>query len=900
MAEQAYAYVTLIPVAKGFQSAVAKQLSGVGGAGGTVGKETGKNFASGFGGALKGLAAVAGTALAAAGVGKFFTNSIKQASDLNESINAVNVAFTANAEGVRQLGKEAATSLGLSTQEFNQLAVGFTAFTEKIAGPGGDVVKILDDLTTRGSDFASVMNLEVSEALTLFRSGLSGETEPLRRFGIDVSEATVKTFAYANGIAETGTQLTETQKVQARYGAIMEQTARMQGDFANTSDQLANSTRIVKAQFKDLQAEIGSALLPALQDLMPALIPIVEKAAPLLVRILEAAIPVVESLTDNLGPLFDSLEPLIEVFAMVAEAVAQVLSDALPPLIEVLSILTPVILSVAQAFLPLIQKLLPPFIALIESMLPLVQMAADIFIEYFLPVLEHLAELLGGALAWGMDLFTRMFQDLATILGPVYEFLKPVLEGLLALAGIKPTSLQKEVVVTTNYRTVGTPTVDTEVWDIMGAKNTPLPSTAIASAITTGATGPTAAEMREQLKGYIEDTKKALIENRQEYNNAIKEANRDYAKAQIEIAETYDQAILAATTRRNEQMAENLKSYNASIEEINLRSAEELAKIISDSMARLTDAYRAATEIDIAEIFSSEAVNKNLDNLIASMQERLAKSKELTANAAALVGAGFSQTFVEQVVAAGADVGNEMAQAILNSTPQQQKEIQDLFTAIETEANTGMDALAQTLYEKNGLATQELKGMYEQVLIDQAESLAEQKRIYDETITEIMDTMYAEIAEAKSARDEALLDAENALNEALLKANQDFLKGLDKIDEAFKKKIAGMKGAVSGLKSDIDSLNAAINRAQSRTATTITGLEALTPFAKGGLVTGPTAALIGEAGPELVIPLDRVESMMGGINSGKTVNYYAAPNQSIDSEQELFQAMRRAKVVANW
>jgi hypothetical protein len=88
--------------------------------------------------------------------------------------------------------------------------------------------------------------------------------------------------------------------------------------------------------------------------------------------------------------------------------------------------------------------------------------------------------------------------------------------------------------------------------------------------------------------------------------------------------------------------------------------------------------------------------------------------------------------------------------------------------------------------------------------------------------------------------------------------------------------------------------------AQARVASTISGLQTpkLTPFAEGGLVTGPTAALIGEAGPEVVIPLDRFDSMM---NSGQpAVNYYAAPNQSLDSEQELFQAMKRAKVVVGW
>jgi flagellar biosynthesis protein FliQ len=79
------------------------------------------------------------------------------------------------------------------------------------------------------------------------------------------------------------------------------------------------------------------------------------------------------------------------------------------------------------------------------------------------------------------------------------------------------------------------------------------------------------------------------------------------------------------------------------------------------------------------------------------------------------------------------------------------------------------------------------------------------------------------------------------------------------------------------------------------------GGPAFTAMATGGYVDSPTHALIGEAGPEVVMPLDRFESLMGLTEqSGKTLNYYAAPNQSVDSEAELFKAMRRAKVVANW
>jgi hypothetical protein len=69
-------------------------------------------------------------------------------------------------------------------------------------------------------------------------------------------------------------------------------------------------------------------------------------------------------------------------------------------------------------------------------------------------------------------------------------------------------------------------------------------------------------------------------------------------------------------------------------------------------------------------------------------------------------------------------------------------------------------------------------------------------------------------------------------------------------------------------------------------------------LAEGGLVTGPTNALIGEAGPEVVIPLDRFESMLGERGDGRTVNYYAAPNKSFDAEQELRLAMTRARVLA--
>jgi hypothetical protein len=120
-----------------------------------------------------------------------------------------------------------------------------------------------------------------------------------------------------------------------------------------------------------------------------------------------------------------------------------------------------------------------------------------------------------------------------------------------------------------------------------------------------------------------------------------------------------------------------------------------------------------------------------------------------------------------------------------------------------------------------------------------------------------------------------------------------------------------MKSVVAGLAAQIAGVRGALSMAAAQTSRVAASAAAAIAskssiggpenfMAKGGLVTSATRAIIGEAGPEVVIPLDRFESMMGMTQQGKAVNYYAAPNQSIDSEQDLFQAMRRAKVVAGW
>lgn len=217
---------------------------------------------------VKQFAVAAGVAFGAREVFNFFKSSISAASDLGESINAVEVTFGDAAEGIKNLGVEAARSVGLSNAEFNSLAVGFASFVEKIDAGGDNVVGVMEELTGRAADFASVMNIDVAEAATIFRSGLAGETEPLRKFGIDLSAAAVNAEALALGLAESSSELTEQDKILARFELLMRQTNKTAGDFANTSDDLANKQRIFTAELENAKVELGEALIPAMEGLL--------------------------------------------------------------------------------------------------------------------------------------------------------------------------------------------------------------------------------------------------------------------------------------------------------------------------------------------------------------------------------------------------------------------------------------------------------------------------------------------------------------------------------------------------------------------------------------------------------------------------------------------------------
>ena len=194
--------------------------------------------------------------------------SVKFASDLDEAINKATVTF-GNASGVvKEFGEASAASFGISERAANEYAGTLGTILNASGLAEGASAEMSVELVKLAADMASFNNIPIDVALEKLRSGLVGEVEPLRTVGVLLSAAEVNAQAYAEGIAEQGAQLTEAQKVQARYSLILSQTTAQQGDFTRTADSLANSTRIMKAQLEDAAAELGQQLLPAAQKIV--------------------------------------------------------------------------------------------------------------------------------------------------------------------------------------------------------------------------------------------------------------------------------------------------------------------------------------------------------------------------------------------------------------------------------------------------------------------------------------------------------------------------------------------------------------------------------------------------------------------------------------------------------
>lgn len=257
-------------------ASASKGTKAIGDAADDAGKRGGKGV-SALSGQVKKLGGLVAGAFAAKAVLDFAKGAINSATELEESINAIDVVFEDGAQTLHDYGTTAATSVGLAQSEFNALATNTGALLTNFGFTQQQAADETINLTERAADMASVFNVDVGEALFAVQAGLRGETEPLRRFGVSLDDASIRARAVELGLAATTAEVDKNAKATAALSLFYEQTDKVQGDFANTSGSLANQQRILAAEFENAKAEIGNALLPVMQtlvgvarDLLPA------------------------------------------------------------------------------------------------------------------------------------------------------------------------------------------------------------------------------------------------------------------------------------------------------------------------------------------------------------------------------------------------------------------------------------------------------------------------------------------------------------------------------------------------------------------------------------------------------------------------------------------------------
>ena len=289
-----------------------------------LGKKAGTHFKQNFGRMIKGGLLFAGTALAG-GTLWFGKEAIQEASNLEQSVGAIDSVFGDLSSTMHQFSEEAAQTLGLSKNEYNELAT-LMGTQLKVGGlDGTELTSGVQDLMGLSADLSSMFGGTTAEANTAISALLRGETEPIRRYGVSIDQAAVKNKALEMGLISQGEEMDAAARQQATLALLYEQTGDAQGNFARESDTLANKQQRASAAFDNLKASVGEMLLPAMTALFE--------------YVIETVLPAIEDLVgwvkDDLIPAFKEfgdwiqnnrswLEPLALIIGGIAVALGLV------------------------------------------------------------------------------------------------------------------------------------------------------------------------------------------------------------------------------------------------------------------------------------------------------------------------------------------------------------------------------------------------------------------------------------------------------------------------------------------------------------------------------------------------------------------------------------------------
>jgi hypothetical protein len=583
-----------------------------------------------------------------------------------------------------------------------------------------------------------------------------------------------------------------------------------------TAAATANSSVKMKLAFENIYEAVGAALLPSfdeltnvvVKDLTPVLTDLAEEIGPFLVNTMKLVTEVIKQASDASTPLGKSLKGVQDAFSTLVSVLnggkSQVegTTDTLGMFADILSFIITTIAGLIAFF--------KTFGTALDA---LAKGDLQTFFKWLrsdpIEFLEN-QDAVRTALTQTREQFNNTADSARRLNNVSLDKLRGQM-GDLTQDGKKLANQQRELY----YAMKGLP--------VPGATTT---TTTTTTTPKTG--GKTAAQIRaeqveaaekafEKVQKLVRATQKKIVDAQSNYDKAVTKANADYLDSVAKLRTDYAQKLegiiqqsqdrlrgafasaatfglaeafeasnksrkeasdavtkaVAETVKAREKVAEAEKKFRQATTDSQRKSAAEQIEETKQELAKIVAAEKASRE-QLKELTSKSSA----EVLVESLRNKLIASRNLISSAAALASEGFSQTFIEQIVSAGTETGNELAAAILNSTPETKNELKSLFTALEQTGETGMDALAKTIYEQQGLATRELRNLY---------------------------------AKTGEELDKALLDQQIKFQETLKAAAETLGEKLRDIKADFEEDVAELKGAYGGLKPVIDGVTKSLD-----------------------------------------------------------------------------------------
>lgn len=230
-----------------------------------------KKGISGISTSLKGITKIVAAAFFVKVIYNFSKACIQAASDLEEVQNVVDTVFGESSAIIDNFAKNAVKSLGLSELSVKKYASTMGAMLKSMKLSDKQVLVMSQNMTALAGDMASFYNLSGDEAFNKIRAGISGETEPLKQLGINMSVANMEAYALSQGIDKSYNSMTQAEQAILRYNYLLDVTRDAQGDFARTSGNWANQVRVLSEQWNNFKSVLGSSFIQVLTPVIQAL-----------------------------------------------------------------------------------------------------------------------------------------------------------------------------------------------------------------------------------------------------------------------------------------------------------------------------------------------------------------------------------------------------------------------------------------------------------------------------------------------------------------------------------------------------------------------------------------------------------------------------------------------------